>query len=298
MPPALTVRTLQQLNTLEPAGFVAELGNLFEHAPWVAEQAAPLRPFATVRAIHDAMLGVVRRASPDRQLALIRAHPELAGREAVAGTLTEASASEQSRLGLTSLAPSDYTRLADLNRRYRETFGMPCIIALRRHATLASVLAAFEQRIGARPDAEFATALAEIGHVTEGRLEARLGLGGGRLSTHVLDTARGLPAAGMAFTLHVLRTGDRSADWHQLAAGTTNALGRTDRPLIGGLDMETARFRLVFAVGDYYRGQSVPLAEPAFLDSVPIEFVFADAGQHYHVPLLCSPWSYSTYRGS
>lgn len=289
-----TDTSLARLNAASAAAFVAELGGLFEHAPWVAEAVAPHRPFATARALHDAMLAAVRAAGPERQLTLIRGHPELAGREAVAGTMTGDSTSEQSRLGLTSLARGDVERLADLNRRYREAHGMPCIIALRRHASLASVLAAFEQRLAQPRDAEIAAALAEIGHITEGRLEARLGLAHGRLSTHVLDTTTGQPAAAMAYELSAA-AGD---GWRSVLSGRTNGQGRTDRPLLAGLDMAPRRYRLAFGVGDYFRARGTALAEPAFLDVVPIEFAIAAPGQHYHVPLLCTPWSYATYRGS
>lgn len=289
-----SVTTLPRLNTLSAVEFAAELGSLFENSPWVAERVAPDRPFATARALHEAMVAAVQAAGPDRQLALIRAHPELAGREAIAGAMTADSTSEQSRLGLTRLSRGDLDRLSDLNRRYRERFAMPCIIALRRHASLATVLEEFERRLGQPPDAEIATALGEIAHITEGRLEARLGLAGGRLSTHVLDATTGLPAAGIAYDLSVAR-GD---GWQTVATGVTNAHGRTDKPLLAGLDMTAARFRLAFHVADFYRARGVALAEPAFLDVIPIEFGIGEPGRHYHVPLLCTPWSYSTYRGS
>lgn len=286
--------SLDSLHSLAEAGFIAELGSLFEHSPWVAEAVTGNRPFANARALHDAMIGAVRAAGRDRQLELIRAHPELAGKEAVAGTLTDHSTSEQDRLGLTRLARADLERLDELNCRYRERFGMPCIIALRRHPDLATMLATFEQRLKQEPETEIATALDEIGHISEGRLEARLGLAGGRLSTHVLDTTSGLPAGGMKYELSALRSGG----WKNTASGHTNAQGRTDRPLLQGLDMEAGPFRLAFYVGDYFRSRGVKLAEPAFLDVVPLEFGIGAPGQHYHVPLLCSPWSYSTYRGS
>jgi 5-hydroxyisourate hydrolase len=114
----------------------------------------------------------------------------------------------------------------------------------------------------------------------------------GRLTTHVLDTAGGRPAAGVRIELSV-REGD---GWRALAAVTTNADGRTDAPLAAAL--AAARYRLVFHVGAYFRAQGAKLADPPFLDQVPIEFAVADPDAHYHVPLLVSPWSYSTYRGS
>lgn len=285
---------LARINACTEEVLVAELGELFENSPWVAAAIAADRPFVTVREVHEAMVCAVRRSGREQQLALIRAHPELAGREAVAGALTAASTSEQARLGLTRLARPDFERLGELNRRYRERFAMPCIIALRRHGDLASVLSTFEARLSRSADDEIAAAVGEISHITEGRLENKLGLAGGRLSTHVVDTARGLPGSDMAYDLSVCRAGD----WVSLPSGRTNADGRTDAPLRAGLDMEIATYRIAFKAGDYFRAGLTQLAEPAFLDVIPIQFAIAEPGQHYHVPLQCSPWSYSIYRGS
>ena len=110
----------------------------------------------------------------------------------------------------------------------------------------------------------------------------------GFLTTHVLDTAHGRPAAGVAIELARLSGGGREL----LRMVTTNADGRTDEPLVERGKLEPGEYELVFAVGDYFEG------EPAFLDRVPVRFRVADPGAHYHVPLLVSPWSYSTYRGS
>lgn len=114
----------------------------------------------------------------------------------------------------------------------------------------------------------------------------------GRLSTHVLDTAHGCPAAGMRFALY--RAGQDQA----LLEGTTNADGRTDAPLLTGNALLPGRYELVFEVAAYFRSRGLDLPEPAFLDRVSLAFGVADSAGHYHVPLLVSPWSYSTYRGS
>ena len=116
----------------------------------------------------------------------------------------------------------------------------------------------------------------------------------GRLTTHVLDTAHGKPAAGMRIEFSA-RDG---AGWTLIRAITTNADGRTDAPLLGEDAMRIGEFQLVFHVGEYFRRVGVSLPQPAFLDQVPLVFGIADANAHYHVPLLCSPWAYSTYRGS
>lgn len=115
----------------------------------------------------------------------------------------------------------------------------------------------------------------------------------GRLTTHVLDTARGRPAAAMRVELHGLDGGRRL-----LADTRTNADGRCDRPLLEGAAFRPGRYELLFHVGAYFRDAGFELPTPAFLDEVPLRFALAEADGHYHVPLLVSPWSYTTYRGS
>ncbi len=116
----------------------------------------------------------------------------------------------------------------------------------------------------------------------------------GRLSTHVLDTSSGQPAAGMRIDFL-----ERSGDHYQLLKTLrTNPDGRTDEPVMTAEVMRVGEFELVFHVADYYRGRRVTLSEPPFIDRVPIRFGIHDRTAHYHVPLLCSPWSYTTYRGS
>lgn len=116
----------------------------------------------------------------------------------------------------------------------------------------------------------------------------------GHLTTHVLDTAQGTPAAGMAVTLY-RRAGDC---YEPIKAVTTNTDGRADAPLLEGDTLRPGRYRLAFAVGAYFRQSGVALSDPAFLEDVVVDFGIADADARYHVPLLVSPWSYSTYRGS
>ena len=117
----------------------------------------------------------------------------------------------------------------------------------------------------------------------------------GHLSTHVLDTANGCPAAGMRVTLQRVD----GAQPVTLKTVVLNHDGRTDGgPLLAAAEMAAGRYRLLFEVAAYFRSRGAALAEPAFLDVVPLDFGIADAEGHYHVPLLASPWSYSTYRGS
>ncbi len=116
-----------------------------------------------------------------------------------------------------------------------------------------------------------------------------------RLSTHVLDTAHGRPAAGVAITLvRIEADGGRTV----LKEVATNADGRTAEPLLTGDDFAVGTYELAFHAGDYFRALGITLPDPAFVDVVPLRFGIADPAGHYHVPLLVSPWSFSTYRGS
>ena len=114
-------------------------------------------------------------------------------------------------------------------------------------------------------------------------------------STHVLAPVRGGPAEGVAVELYAIGADGARAE---IARAVTNADGRTDRPLIGAAEARVGTFELIFHVGDYFRRSGAGTAEPPFLDTIPIRFSVADPKAHYHVPLLASPWSYSTYRGS
>jgi 2-oxo-4-hydroxy-4-carboxy-5-ureidoimidazoline decarboxylase len=164
---------LSDLNALDRAAFVASLGHVFEHSPWVADRAWPARPFSSLEHLLAQMTGVVARASREEQLGLIRAHPELVGRLAPA-PLSAQSASEQSRAGLDAASEAELAELARLNGEYRAKFGFPFILAVRGlgRAQIAQHLSA---RITHSPDQEFAECLAQIGRIARFRLDDLLG---------------------------------------------------------------------------------------------------------------------------
>jgi 2-oxo-4-hydroxy-4-carboxy-5-ureidoimidazoline decarboxylase len=289
---------LADLNRMDPAAFEAAVGEVFELAPWVAKAAHARRPFATVSDLHAAMMGAVRAAPREEQLAFIRNHPDLAGKAARAGDVTDDSRSEQASVGLDSLSAAEFERFHRLNDAYKAKFGFPFMVCVRRH-TRDSILSEFERRLARDEATEFAQALQEVFYITRLRIAAKVAGEGmpqvnGRLSTHVLDTHAGRHAVGMAIELHEF-AGSRA---HRIAAAVTNADGRTDRPLIEGKPLPIGRYELRFAVGDHFRRRGVEAGDPPFLDIVPLRFSIAESEGHYHVPLLCSPWSYSTYRGS
>jgi len=166
--------TLDQLNASSQPDFVGAVGDIFEHAPWVAERAYAARPFANVTALHDAMMAVVRGASRVEQLAFLRGHPELGGKVARAGAMTADSVAEQGGLGLDRLSDDQFDRFERANAAYAAKFGFPFIVCVRHQASAVSILANFEQRVGNDPETEFAAALAEIGHITRLRLDAKI----------------------------------------------------------------------------------------------------------------------------
>ncbi len=166
--------TLDQLNRADRAAFVAALSGIFEHSPWVAEGVWALRPFADVAALHRAMLAVVDGAGEQRQLALLRAHPELAGRAAVRGELTAESTSEQSGAGLGACTREEFARLQELNARYNAKFGFPFILAVKGHDR-AGIIGEFARRVEQDRAAEFAECLRQVAKITRFRLDALLG---------------------------------------------------------------------------------------------------------------------------
>jgi 2-oxo-4-hydroxy-4-carboxy-5-ureidoimidazoline decarboxylase len=289
---------LADLNRMDPAAFEAAVGDVFELAPWVAKAAHARRPFATVGDLHAAMMGAVRAAPREEQLAFIRNHPDLAGKAARAGDVTDDSKREQASAGLDMLSDEEFARFHRLNDAYKAKFGFPFMICVRRH-TRDSILSEFERRVARDEATEFAQAMQEVFYITRLRIAAKVTGEGvpqvnGRLSTHVLDTHAGRPAANMAIELYEFAGGQA----HRIAEVVTNTDGRTDRPLIGDRPLPIGHYELRFAVGDHFRRRGVEAGDPPFLDIVPLRFSIAEPEGHYHVPLLCSPWSYSTYRGS
>lgn len=160
---------LGELNAMSAAEFVAALGAVFEHSPWVPERIAAARPFPGVRELHAAMADAVLAAEPALQMALIRAHPELAGRAAIRGELTMESTREQQGAGLASCTPMQYARLQELNTQYGRLFGFPFILAVKGH-TPDSVIRELERRVGNAPAEERRVALEQISRIARFRL--------------------------------------------------------------------------------------------------------------------------------
>ena len=290
---------LSDLNAATEDDFVAVLSNIFEYSPWIAEQAATSRPFAGVNALFAAMKQVVDNAPAEQRLALIKVHPDLANRTQRAAGLTAESNAEQNSVGLDRLSDAEFEAFERVNNAYRAKFGFPYIVCARRQ-TRDSILRDFERRLPNDATTETQTSIREICRIAALRLD-QLVLADdklpvhGRLSTHVLDTHSGKPAAGIAIELTEL---SELGVPRVVTRAVTNSDGRTDQPLIGGRPVPIGRYELMFSVGDHFAARSVPMSDPPFLDRIPLRFSVSDPEGHLHVPLLVTPWSYATYRGS
>ena len=295
----MSQKTLSNLNICSKEDFVAALANVFEYSPWIAEQAALTRPFAGVRQLFDAMKATVDRAPSEQRLALIKAHPDLADKTQRAAGLTAESSAEQNSVGLDRLSDAEYEAFERVNNAYRAKFGFPYIVCVRRH-TKDSILRDFERRLPNDAKTETQKSIEEICRiaalrvdqlvVSEDRLQVH-----GRLSTHVLDTHSGRPAAGI--TVELAELSDLGAS-RVVTRTVTNRDGRTDQPLIGGRPVPIGCYELTFSVGGYFAERQVAMSDPPFLDSIPLRFSVSEPEGHLHVPLLVTPWSYATYRGS
>jgi 2-oxo-4-hydroxy-4-carboxy-5-ureidoimidazoline decarboxylase len=295
----MSQKALADLNACSKDDFVEALANIFEYSPWIAEQAASLRPFAGVTQLFAAMKAAVDQAAPELRLALIKAHPDLANKTQRAAGLTAESSAEQNSVGLDRLSDAEYEAFERVNNAYRAKFEFPYIVCVRRH-TRDSILRDFERRLPNDAKTETRKSIEEICRIAALRLDQlvtaddRLQVQG-RLSTHVLDTHSGKPAAGIAVEL--IELSDLGAS-RVVTRAVTNADGRTDQPLIGGRPVPIGRYELLFRVGSYFAQRQVPVSDPPFLDQIPLRFSVSDPEGHLHVPLLVTPWSYATYRGS
>jgi 2-oxo-4-hydroxy-4-carboxy-5-ureidoimidazoline decarboxylase len=270
-----------------------------ELAPWVADEAFAARPFANLAALYQTMTDAVRNTGAERQRALIDGHPDLAGKAAREGKLTADSTAEQAGAGLDRLSEAEFANFHRLNDAYRAKFGMPFIVCVRRHGR-ESILREFERRLQNDAASEQEAALGEIFRIAALRLDQRVAASDrlrvhGHLSTHVLDAHGGHPAQGVAIELCEIGAGGTA---RTLKRTVTNSDGRTDQPLFTGTPIPIATYELRFEVARYFARRKAPMSDPPFLGLVPVRFAVAEPEGKYHVPLLVTPWSYSSYRGS
>jgi 2-oxo-4-hydroxy-4-carboxy-5-ureidoimidazoline decarboxylase len=165
--------TIEAVNALNPEAFLVAFGDVAEHTPWVAEIAGARRPFADRRAMSEAFIDAVLEAGDPEKLALIRAHPDLAGRAAIAGGLAPDSRREQAGAGLGQLTEEEFTRFTTLNAAYRAKFRFPFILAVKG-ADKHRILSAFEERVENEPENEFAHAIRQVARIVAFRIDDRV----------------------------------------------------------------------------------------------------------------------------
>lgn len=289
-----TLRSLDELNTFSTVQFKDALAPVFENAPWVAENVAMLRPFASVTALHKAMIAQLGVLPDEAQIAFLRGHPRLSPETLRRGTTAESTV-EQKSAGLETIDPDTAARLDALNDAYEARFGFPFILAVRRAST-ATILAAFERRLTAPPASERAEALTEIAAISWMRLLDRVSPAPtGSVSTHVLDTVRAAPAAGLGVELW-----RRELDGTMLCLETftTNANGASDHDLLGDGHLRAGVYEWRYDTSIYFARMGYPTVARTFLGKINVAFWVWNPEEPFHIPLLLTPGSYTTYRGS
>jgi len=296
-----TKPTAQELLSKPKAEVLAFLGPIYERSAWVAEgfydKFVEGGSITNVCEIYQAMSSVVANATDQQKKGLLREHPDLCATIERLKALTKESQEEQSAAGLHTLTEDESASFAEMNAAYKEKFGFPFILAAR-NATKYTILSAIEGRLQRSKEAEFDGSLIQVGKIAWMRLLAALTITNqqGFLTCHVLDTAHGCPAAGMRIELRRLTPEDSAGLVNEFV---TNSDGRLDGgPALKGEDFVVGTYEWTFYVGNYFARKNAPTSGVPFLDEVPLRFGIDDPEQHYHVPLLVSPWSYSTYRGS
>lgn len=280
------------------------LGGIYEHSPWIAEkfyadclEGDNKKDVSNVRELYLAMSSVVDDASTESKLDLLRSHPDLCAKIEMLKTLTKESQEEQTKAGLGSMTDEEKTSFTNMNDVYKAKFGFPFIIAAR-NVTKFTVLSAIEGRVNLSREAEFQGALVQVGKIAWMRLLAALDTKDrkGFLTCHVLDTANGCPAEKMRIHLNRLSPPEHAGFVKEFI---TNSDGRLDGgPALKGNDFILGTYEWVFYAGDYFARKNTTTTGVPFLNDIPLRFGIDDPEEHYHVPLLVSPWSYSTYRGS
>lgn len=292
-----SIKELVSLPKTEIARFLA---GIYEHSPWVADELVNCEytRLATVTDLAASMKSIVDASSAERKMELLCAHPDLCEKVGKIGELTEASQEEQGRAGLQSLTSDELERFTTCNTAYRAKFGFPFILAVR-NATKFTVLSALEGRIMSPVETEFVQAITQVHKIAWMRILSAINTddANGFLTCHVLDTAGGCPAAKMRIHLHRLSPPESAG---LIGAFITNDDGRLDGgpALKGGKDFSVGTYQFTFFVADYFASKGTFFSGTPFIDEIPLRFGIDNPDDHYHVPLLVSPWSFSTYRGS
>lgn len=295
--------TVSELVSKPSETIVSVLGGIYEHSPWVAEEFTKeseetLKAISTVSELAARLKAIVNDSSDEQKLALLRAHPDLCAKVEAMKKLTKESQEEQSRSGLQSITGDELVSFKAMNESYKNKFGFPFILAVR-NASKSTVLGALEGRLNnSSSQREFNTALEQVHNIAWMRLLTKVNTdaAAGFLTCHVLDTANGIPAEKMKIVLTRL-TPEESAG--VIGEFITNDDGRLEGgPALKGEKFLVGTYQWEFHTGDYFASKGQKLNGTPFLDVIPIRFGIDNPDDHYHVPLLVSPWGFSTYRGS
>ena len=282
-----------EINRMSNVAFCDYFSGVFEKTPWIPAAVVMRRPFASKQAFLQAMADALAGAEPAQKLALLQAHPVLGGQPAKRGEVTEHSKAEQAGLGLDRMQGEEEEAFAQLNQAYLERFGFPFIIAVRGQRDRCAILDALRQRFDSPPEAERDKALAEVVKIAGFRLDGLIAEDETvapplSLSLHVLDTAAGTAGVGLAFILARIEADEARTP---LAAAVTNESGRWSLDQADALS--PGLYELVYEAGAY----QAALGRDSFYDRISVRFRMQAAGAHYHIPLILSPFGYSTYRG-
>lgn len=276
------------------------LGGIYEHSEWVSQalvKEKDLKSITTVSGLASAIRTIVDQASESQKIKLLQAHPDLAAKVEQLPELTADSQAEQASAGLQSMTKEEREKFSSLNARYKKQFGIPFVLAVR-HSTKYTVLSALEGRVDNSKEKEIVIALEQVHKIAWMRLMAKVESDepAGFLTCHVLDTANGIPAAKMRISLTRLSPPESAG---LVANFVTNDDGRLEGgPALKGSNFTVGTYEWIFYTGDYFASKGTFVSGTPFLDEVPLRFGIDNPDDHYHVPLLVSPWSYSTYRGS
>lgn len=305
--------TVSELLSKSKDEILEVLGGIYEHSSWIAEQfyaeyidvegkddstsTGTITTINNVRDLFLCMSSILDKSTKQQKLDLLCAHPDLCAKIDAMKKLTKSSQEEQSNAGLDTLTDEERNKFSSMNSEYRAKYGFPFILAAR-HVTKYTVLSAIEGRLQLPVEAEFAGALFQVSKIAWMRLLAAFQITGqkGFLTCHVLDTAHGCPAANMRVQLHRVTPEENAG---LIKEFITNDDGRLPGgPALKEEEFTVGTYQWTFFVGDYFARKNTKTAGIPFLDEIPLRFGMDDPEEHYHVPLLVSPWSYSTYRGS
>lgn len=293
--------TVKELVSKDTDDIVKLLGGIYEHSAWIAEELTKkdgFKSIGTITELGGALKSVVDNSSHEKKLELLNNHPDLCEKVDNMRELTKESQEEQSRSGLQSLTDEERETFLKDNANYRSKFGFPFILAVR-NASKNTVLAAVAGRISNTAEKEFDIAIQQVHKIAWMRLLSIVNTDDakGFLTCHVLDTTHGIGAEKMRIHLHRLSPPETAGF---ISEFITNQEGRLEGgpALKGGKEFTVGVYEWTFFVGDYFASKGTFTSGTPFVDVIPLRFGIDNPDDHYHVPLLCSPWSFSTYRGS